>query len=316
MQARVFANTKDMPREQWLETRRKGIGGSDAAAILGMSHYSTPYSVFADKMGALPEKEDSEAMRQGRDLEEYVAERFTAETGIKVRRRYQMLQHPDYPFMLADIDRECVGLKDIRAGLEIKTTRDIYLKRFKDGEFPDEYYCQCMHYLAVTGWDRWYLAVLVYGTDFMVFQIDRDEDEIKALIETETAFWNDFTQGKAPAVDGRAPTENAVSAMYPAADAESDDIELSCGDAVSNYMALEAQIKVLERERDRNKEIIQTELKEAPTGRVGRYRVAWKPTTTRRLDVKRYEKDNRIDDSYYKTTTSRRFAVREVKDNA
>ena len=73
MQARIFANTKDMPREQWLEARRKGIGGSDAAAILGMSHYSTPYSVFAEKMGALPEKEDSEAMRQGRDLEAYVA---------------------------------------------------------------------------------------------------------------------------------------------------------------------------------------------------------------------------------------------------
>ena len=316
MQARIFANTKDMPREQWLEARRKGIGGSDAAAILGMSHYSTPYSVFAEKMGALPEKEDSEAMRQGRDLEEYVAERFTAETGIKVRRRYQMLQHPEYPFMLADIDRECVGLKGIRAGLEIKTTRDIYLKRFKDGEFPDEYYCQCMHYLAVTGWDRWYLAVLVYGTNFMVFQIDRDEAEIRSLIETEKAFWDAFTQGIAPAVDGRAPTESAVSAMYPDADESSDDVELSCGDAVSNYIALETQIKLLERERDRNKEIIQLELQDAPTGRVGRYRVAWKPTTTRRLDMKRYEKDHEIEESYYKTTTSRRFAVREVKDNA
>ena len=65
-----------MDREKWLEERRKGIGGSDAAALVGMNSYSTPYTVWADKTGRLPEKEDSEAMRQGRDLEQYVAERF------------------------------------------------------------------------------------------------------------------------------------------------------------------------------------------------------------------------------------------------
>ena len=314
MQPRVFANTKDMPRETWLKMRRKGIGGSDAAAILGMSHYSTPYSVYADKVGALPEKDDTEAMRQGRDLEEYVAQRFTDQTGIRVRRRNQMLQNPEHPFMLADIDRECVGLNGIRAGLEIKTTRDIYLKRFKDGEYPDEYYCQCMHYMAVTGWERWYLAVLVYGTDFMIFQIDRDEDEIQALIKAEEAFWNDFEKGIAPPVDGRAPTETAVDAMYPSVNEGDDEVQLSCGDAISNYMALEAQIKLLERERDRNKEIIQCEMQDAPKAVCGAYRVVWKPSVRSKLDIKRYIADHgKIDADYYKTTVSRRFAIKEVK---
>lgn len=313
MEARIFADTRDMPREQWLKLRRKGLGGSDAAALMGMSRYATPYSVWADKAGLTPEKEDTEAMRQGRELEEYVAQRFTQETGIKVRRRNAILQSAQHPFMLANIDRECVGLGNIRAGLECKTTRDIYLRRFKDGEFPDEYYCQCMHYLAVTGWDRWYLAVLVYGTDFMVFQIDRDEDEIRALIEAEERFWLDFETGRAPAVDGLAPTGDAIQAVYPEG-SDTEALDLGCLDALSSYMALTAQIKLLDVERERRKQQIQVEMAEHELGRCGRYTVKWRAARRRTLDIKRYEADNGpIPDEYFSTSSSRRFEVKEAK---
>ena len=71
---RKLVSTKDMPREQWLEYRRKSIGGSEAAIIAGLNQYSSLYALWADKMGLLPEKEDSEQMRQGRDFENYVAQ--------------------------------------------------------------------------------------------------------------------------------------------------------------------------------------------------------------------------------------------------
>ena len=79
-------STRGMTRQQWLEQRRKTIGGSDAAAIVGLSKYASPFSVWAEKTGRLPEKEDSEAMRQGRDLEDYVARRWMESTGEKVHR--------------------------------------------------------------------------------------------------------------------------------------------------------------------------------------------------------------------------------------
>lgn len=77
----IYINTKNMSREDWLKERRKAIGGSDAAAIIGLNAYATPYTVWADKTGRLPEKPDNEAMRQGRDLEQYVVDRFTELTG-------------------------------------------------------------------------------------------------------------------------------------------------------------------------------------------------------------------------------------------
>ena len=87
-------STVGMSREEWLERRRHTIGGSDAAGIVGLSRYATPYTVFLDKTGRLPDKPDNEAMRQGRDLEDYVAKRWEEATGKKVRRLQAMLYNP------------------------------------------------------------------------------------------------------------------------------------------------------------------------------------------------------------------------------
>lgn len=206
------AKKKPQSRAEWLEERRTGIGGSDAAAIIGLNDYSSPYSVWADKLGYLPEKEDSEAMRQGRDLEEYVAQRFCEATGKRVRRLNRMLRNDDHPFMLANIDRQVVGE---RAGLECKTTSVMNLKKFKNGEYPATYYCQCMHYLAVTGWTKWYLAVLVLNQGFYVYEIERDEAEIAALVEAERKFWALVQEGTPPKVDHSDATRRALEHVSP-----------------------------------------------------------------------------------------------------
>jgi len=205
-------STKGMTRAEWLTLRRTGAGGSDAAAILGLNEYSSPYSVWADKLGLLPEREDTEAMRQGRDLEDYVARRFCEQTGKKVRRKNASLADERRPHMMANIDREVLGES---AGLECKTTSVMNLKKFKNGEYPAAYYCQCMHYLAVTGWDRWYLAVLVLNQGFYVYEIERDEEEIQSLIRQEADFWALVESRTPPPVDGSEATKRAIEAMNP-----------------------------------------------------------------------------------------------------
>ena len=114
-----IATIKDLSHEQWLELRRSGLGGSDASTVIGLNPYSSKLTLYADKKGILPEKEDTERMRLGRDLEEYVAQRFSEETGKKVKRSGYMWRHPMYEFLLANIDREVIG-ED--AFLECKTT--------------------------------------------------------------------------------------------------------------------------------------------------------------------------------------------------
>lgn len=215
-------STLNMSREDWLRERKKGIGGSDAGAILGMNRYRSAFDVYADKLDIAPETPDNEAMKQGRDLEEYVARRFSEETGKKVRRENAVLYNPSYPFARANIDRAVVGEK---AGLECKTTSVLNLKRYKNGDFPEEYYVQCMHYLMVTGFERWYLAVLVFGTDFKVFTIERDEEEIKALCAAEKNFWdNHIAKRIPPSPAGTDATDKTINHLYPTDDGSSVDL--------------------------------------------------------------------------------------------
>lgn len=205
-------NVTEITREQWLEYRRSGIGGSDASTIVGLNPWSSPYVLFCDKMGALPEKDDSEAMRQGRDLEQYVADRWMERTGKRCRRNNFMWRSTVWPWMLADIDREVVGEN---AGLECKTTSVYNRHDFASGEVPLTYYVQCQHYMAVMGFDRMYLAVLVLNRGFYDFVIERDEEEIEALTAAEEEFWDRLQREEPPEIDGSEATQDALKAMYP-----------------------------------------------------------------------------------------------------
>lgn len=300
-------STIDMSHDEWLEHRRKSIGGSDAASIIGLNPWSSPYTVWADKLGKLPPKEDNEAMRQGRDLEFYVAERFAEKTGKKVRRENHILINPDYPFAHANVDRMVVG-ED--AGLECKTTSTLNLKNFKNGAFPDTYYVQCVHYMMVTGCSKWYLAVLVLNKEFMVFEIERDEEEIKALAKAEAEFWSYVDGGVAPATDGAASTTDTISILYPESNDECANL-FAYETELQEYMALSAQIKELERLKDEMANKVKAFLGEVGKGESDGYRVTWTSSSRSTFDSKRFAQDHaNIDLSeYYKSSSYRTFKV-------
>lgn len=274
--------TKDMGRTEWLEERRNGIGGSDAAAIAGLSSFATPYTVFLDKLGLLPEKEDSEAMRQGRDFEEYVAKRFTESTGKKVQRYNYMVSNPDYPFALADIDRRVVGEN---AGLECKTTSTLNLRQFHGVEFPERYYAQCLHYMAVTGADRWYLAVLVLGKEFHVFTLERDEAEIAALMSMEKIFWEKVEAREAPGITGAKADTEAVRTVF--SDSCNEEADFFGMESLFARMSqLDELISDATEQKDEIINNIKLRMGQADRGFCGDYKVSWKATSRRTLDTK------------------------------
>ena len=310
-QSMKYISTVDMTREEWLDIRRKSIGGSDAAAIIGLSKWATPYTVWAEKTGRLPEKEDTEAMRLGRDLEKYVAERWCEETGKRVRRRNAIIYNEAYPFAHANVDRLVIG-ED--AGLECKTTGTLDIRKFQGADFPEQYYAQCVHYMAVTGASKWYLAVLVYGRGFFTFELERDQAEIDALMEAERRFWSEYIEpDTAPAPDGEAPTSDAISTIY--AEDNGGSVELFGRDVLlKERKDLKAQADEIGKRITEIENIIKEDMGEAERGTVGDWSVSWKAQTRSTFQAKEFAKAHPEIDlkPYYKTSASRVFRVTEA----
>ena len=305
--------TANMSREEWLSERRKYIGGSDAAAIMGMNPYKTPLSVYSDKLGLSPDQEDSELMRQGRDLEEYVAQRFAESTEFQVKKVDSMFVSADYPFMAANVDRMLVFQP---VGLECKTTSIMNKTDFAYGEVPPTFYWQCVHYMAVTGFDCWYLAVLVLSKSFHVFKIDRNEEHINLLIDAEVNFWNNHVLKQIPPYPtGAESDDDAVKSIYPmATNDEATDI--------SEFESDLYYLQLLKRDADMLKAKI-SEIEQRVKLGIGEYSsgfsrhfdVSYKNQTRRTVDVDKLKAEKPdIYEQYTKASISRVLRVKEIKE--
>ena len=190
-----LVSTLNLSKEDWLRYRKCGITGTDAGAILGLNPYRSAFQVYHDKISDTIENIDNEAMRQGRDLEDYVAQRFSEETGFKVRRANAIYQSEEHPLLLADFDRLIVGQK---AGLECKTVSPFSADKWADGKIPAHYLAQVDHYLAVSGFDCWYVAALIFGRELVIHKIVTDKQVLSGLIDKEERFWTNHVVPQIP----------------------------------------------------------------------------------------------------------------------
>lgn len=303
-----FISTVDLPKDQWLRIRKTGITGTDAGAVVGLNPYISAFQVYHDKITEEIEESDSEAMRQGRDMEEYVARRFMEQTGKKVHRANAVYQCDYYPFMLADFDRLIAGE---RAGLECKTVSPYSADKWKDGAIPMHYQMQVQHYLAVSGYDRWYIAALVFGRDFIVRVIERDEELISYLVKIESRFWNENVLARVmPDPDGTKNCSELIAKQYYRSDAKKTVELLGCADILNRREELSQLITKLETERNTIDQKIKLQMEDAENGIADGYRVSWTAVTSSRLDTTRLRKEKPdIYEEYLKTSTSRRFSV-------
>lgn len=308
-----YISTKNMTREEWLEARRKGIGGSDASAIMGQNQWASPLSVYMDKRGIAPDKEPTEAMIQGTDCEEVVARRFERETGMKVKRCNKLFSHPDYPWMKANIDRQLVGT-DGFVGLECKTTSPFAKSDFDGGEIPPNYFWQCQHYMAVTGAKEWYLAVMVFSTAFHPFRIVRNENAIAQLIEAERSFWHDHVlAGVPPYPIGSDADDEAIDQMFATARydraANIDDMRQQL-DSLALY---EKYAKETDEKIKAIKQALKLRMGECTNASCGRWAITWKDETRTGIDSKRLKAElPETFKMYSKTVVTRPLKIKEV----
>lgn len=303
-------STLNMSHEEWLERRRKTIGGSDAGALLGLNGYTSPYALWCEKTGKIiPEDiSDKEAVRLGNDLEDYVAARFTEATGKKVRKDNHMIYNSDFPWAHANIDRAIVGEN---AGLECKTTSSWeILEQCREGKYPDTWYAQMTHYMMTTRADRWYLGVLVLGRGFFWFVLERNQTEIDALASAESYFWGLVENNIPPDLDGTEATQEALKTIYKeSAPGQAVDLTGVSGH-ISVYVSLDEKIKELEAERDRHKAEIMQYMGPAEKGTFGVVSISWKSQQRKNFDRDAFEKAHgAIPAAFFKQSISRPFKV-------
>jgi len=172
--------------------RMNGIGGSEAAAAVNLSPWKSPLRLWQEKVGEIqPDFDpDNDYVRFGNLLEDIVADEFARRRGLRVQRDNRTLRHPEHAFMLGHIDRRIVGARE---GLECKTASLRMAKEWGEentDEVPIDYLAQAAHYMALTEFDVWHIAVLIAGNDFRMYRIERDQDLIDSLVQREAEFWN------------------------------------------------------------------------------------------------------------------------------
>lgn len=288
MYKKIF-DSKNATREEWLKVRKLGLGGSDMAAVLGLSPWRSPIDVWLDKTSDTVEEKESEPMYWGNVLEEVVAQEFAKRSGYKVRNNNFTLQSDEYPYLLANIDREIVGLD---AGLECKTANAFKANEWDGDNVPDAYYIQCQHYMAVTGKASWWIAALIGGNTFVYKEIKRNDEVIQAIIDTGAAFWELVESKTMPAPDDTKQCENALKKLYQKSNGQSVELPANYGNMIIDYLEIKNQLSELETKKRGIENVMKDFLKDNEKATYGEHFVSWKSTKPREtFDAKAFKDD-------------------------
>ena len=273
-------------RQQWLERRRSGIGGSDVAPILGMSKWRTAYDVWLSKTSETPEEDRTTMpMLLGNVLEPEVLRLYEQQTGVSVRRSRVLHKHATHGELIANVDATSKGRI-----IEAKTARS------RDGwgdagsdDVPEAYWLQVQHYLYVCQKPLADVAVMFLCDEIpavSVYQVPvapEYEDIAAELVE----WWQRYVEGTevpAPVTSDECSRVWRQSRLGSTIAATGD--VMAC---VDRLKAAKAHVKTIEEEIDH----LETELKtrmvdaEAIVGPSGKPVVTWKTSSSERVDVKK-----------------------------
>lgn len=311
MQAIVAVSTKDMSREKWLEYRKLGIGGSDAAVVCGINRWKSPVDLWLEKTGQKELEPASEAAYWGTVMEPLIRDEFTLRTGIKVNQVPAILQHKRFPWMLANLDGVLSDPERGEGLFEAKTANAFTSSEWEEG-IPEEYAVQIQHYMAVTGLQFVYIAALIGGNRFIWKLIERNDAVIQLLVQIEYRFWQLVQKRIPPQIDGSKASTMLLNRLYP--QGKKGSIVILPNEAISLIQEYEAAIEeesaiTLRKEQAVNR--LKEMLGEAESGSVDHRIVTWKTVNTERLDTRALKADlPDIHQKYVKASSYRRFAIK------
>ncbi|MDK9867840.1 YqaJ viral recombinase family nuclease [Staphylococcus equorum] len=308
-------NTKNMSDEEWKQLRTHSIGGSDCGTILGMNNYQSPFTLWQKKLCADNYEEDISDKIQvkfGHYNEQFVAKLFEEKTGKKLRKHNKMMYHKDYDFISANVDRVVIGENAL---LECKTTSEFLKDKWKDGNVPESYMAQCYHYMAVTGVDVVYIAVLFGNSEFHYETIERDEEVINDIINAEVEFWNEYiVKGQRPPADDSEITSKALNNFWKETKNDVVNFDEEKTALFKGILAIKEQQKELDKQLKGHQNQLKELLGENEFGEVSEYKASWKKQNRESFDAKRFKEENpELYEQYKKSSTTRTLNVKKLK---
>ena len=288
--AKRLVNTKDLSREDWLQVRKQGIGSSDAAAACGIHPYLSMLELWMIKTGRMTSDIDESLegyspLYWGNTLEPMVAKYYQEHTGNKVRRVNAILQHPEQPFMLANLDYAITGSGEVQilgSGevqiLECKTAGEHGAKLWKHG-VPLYVTCQVQHQLAVTGKQAAHICVLLCGHEAKIYKVERDERLIASIIEDERLFWQYVQTDTPPTPDHSESAARALKQLYPTPE-PSSKVDLRDDDGANKLfeqlLSYRDYMQELEQRHDQVKHQLQTLIADNEVAVFDKGAISWK----------------------------------------
>lgn len=299
-------------REQFLRDRKSGIGGSDVAAIMGLSKFRTAFDVWKDKTSDEITENKSDILELASYLEEYTAQKYAKLTGHKVRKKNIELVHKEFPFLKGNIDREILLDSDRGLGiLECKALSTFSFKRVKMYGLPDDYVIQIQHYFLVGNGKYSWGAFAILNRDngeLLTFEVEPDLSLQKSIIDICVPFWNESVLKRIQPVEqiDTVDTESVKISKFDGAisDLSGDETFNSLLEQRRENDELYKEAKLL---RDDIDEQIKAHLGDIEAAEGKTYRVFYKSSSRTAIDSTRLKKEKpELYKEYSKTTVSER----------
>lgn len=292
--------------------RTKFIGGSDIAAVMGMSRWKTPLQLWGEKTGKVEPADLSgvEAVELGTELEDFVAKKFERTTGMKVRRAPQVYEHKEHDFIRCQVDRLITGTDEL---LEVKTCSAWKSKEWDGEEIPQEYILQVQFQLGITGRSKGWIAVLIGGQSFRYKEIPFDSELFAQLVSNAIKFW-DMVENEIPPMACGDDNESIVD-IYPTASEQMQQID-ELNSKIAHLQELKMHIAELENQQAAIEAEVKQVIGESAGFKTAEYVVKWTPQISKRLDVKMVKAEQpQIFEKYAKESVSRVLRITKNKEN-
>lgn len=303
----VIGTRVNLVDEEFRKLRRTYLGGSDAGAILGMSNYSSPLSVYCEKKG-LSEVEDNEFMLWGRLLEPVIRDQFQhRHPEFTITEDPRLYRHSECPWLGGTVDGRILhnlesGEPPSEFGLEIKTGSE-YSQEWGDGEVPDRYYAQVQHYMALLDLPGFWVVALL-GRKMVERYVPRNDEFIAYLLEMEKRFWENFiVPGRMPDPIGLDIDGDLLSMLYKDA-VEQDptpDLGPDMGALVESYRTAKEHLDEQEKLVAGFNQRIKAAMGEAKIARAGPFQLTWSRSSHKRFNTKAFANDHPELVEQYKT---------------
>ena len=316
--AMIYASTKGMDKAEWLKNRRGGIGGSEVAAILGLSKFSSEYNVYLDKISTEePVEKHSPVLEWGTRIEPLIRAKAQEMVDGVVYEVPFMYKKKGVDYMRADLD----GLELEPDGTwcihEYKTTNQYNAGEWASG-VPVYYITQVLHYMLVTGLRKAKVFCLIGGQTFVSHEILWDEALAAAIETAEVRFWHKVINRETPKPDGSKAATAAITAMFKGGNTETLELaeDTEANTLMSDYLALAEEVKAKEKALEGIKNRLKEKIgdHESANFSEGIY-VTWRGITSCRVDTKALKAEMpEVYEKYTKTGTSRTFKVKKGDD--